>query len=102
MSNDMKTSKDRRPPPVLETREQSPGKRERALSLDLQPRRHGTELRSSDPYNTSGSFDRTKNWARVGKRGAARPPGAPTPPRGPHWPGASVPWWRLMRNSLFG
>lgn len=21
-----------------------------------------------DPYNTSGSFDRTKNWARVGKR----------------------------------
>jgi hypothetical protein len=24
--------------------------------------------RSSDPYNTSGSFDRTKNWARVGKR----------------------------------
>ena len=22
----------------------------------------------SDPYNTSGSFDRTRNWARVGKR----------------------------------
>jgi hypothetical protein len=22
----------------------------------------------SDPYNTSGSFDRKKNWARVGKR----------------------------------
>ena len=21
-----------------------------------------------DPYNTSGSFDRKKNWARVGKR----------------------------------
>jgi hypothetical protein len=24
--------------------------------------------RGSDPYNTSGSFDRKKNWARVGKR----------------------------------
>ena len=22
----------------------------------------------NDPYNTSGSFDRTKNWARIGKR----------------------------------
>jgi len=22
----------------------------------------------SDPYNTSGSFDRTKNWERIGKR----------------------------------
>jgi hypothetical protein len=22
----------------------------------------------SDPYNTSGGFDRTKNWTRVGKR----------------------------------
>jgi hypothetical protein len=23
---------------------------------------------NSDPYNTSGSFDRKKHWARVGKR----------------------------------
>jgi hypothetical protein len=23
---------------------------------------------SNDPYNTSGSFDRKKNWERVGKR----------------------------------
>jgi hypothetical protein len=21
-----------------------------------------------DPYNTSGSFDRTKNWSRIGRR----------------------------------
>ena len=68
MSNDMKTSNDRRRPPVPETREPSRGKRERALSLDLEPRSTETELRGSDPYNTSGSFDRTKNWARVGKR----------------------------------
>ena len=68
MSNDMKTSNERRRPPVLDTREQSRVKRGRALSLDLEPRKTETELRSSDPYNTSGSFDRTKNWARVGKR----------------------------------
>jgi hypothetical protein len=24
--------------------------------------------RGVDPYNTSGSFDRKKNWAKVGKR----------------------------------
>jgi hypothetical protein len=37
------------------------------LSLDTAPRK-AADQRSSDPYNTSGSFDRTKNWARVGKR----------------------------------
>jgi hypothetical protein len=26
------------------------------------------ENRGVDPYNTSGSFDRTRAWARVGKR----------------------------------
>jgi hypothetical protein len=26
------------------------------------------ENRGVDPYNTSGSFDRTRNWTRVGKR----------------------------------
>ncbi len=31
-------------------------------------RKQGNEPRGSDPYNTSGSFDRKKNWARVGKR----------------------------------
>ena len=68
MSNDIKNSNDRRGPPAFETREQSRVRRERALSLDLELHRTGTELRSSDPYNTSGSFDRTKNWSRVGKR----------------------------------
>jgi hypothetical protein len=67
MSNEIKNSNDRRWPPVLETREQSRVKRERALSLDMES--HQTQpTRSSDPYNTSGSFDRTKNWSRVGKR----------------------------------
>ncbi len=39
------------------------------LSLDLEPRKaDNRDQRNPDPYNTSGSFDRTKNWARVGKR----------------------------------
>jgi hypothetical protein len=68
MSNDIKNSNNRRGPPALETRERARVKRERALSLDMEPRLTETELRSSDPYNTSGSFDRTKNWSKVGKR----------------------------------
>jgi hypothetical protein len=68
MSNDIKSSSDRRGPPSLETREQARVRRERALSLATQSQGSQTELRSSDPYNTSGSFDRTKNWSRVGKR----------------------------------
>ncbi len=38
-----------------------------ALSLGDAPRKAANE-QGADPYNTSGSFDRTKNWARVGKR----------------------------------
>lgn len=38
------------------------------LSLDTELRKTASAVRSSDPYNTSGSFDRKKNWARVGKR----------------------------------
>jgi hypothetical protein len=68
MSNDVKNSNDRRGPPAFETREQARGRRERALSLDKAPHGNETALRGSDPYNTSGSFDRTKNWSRVGKR----------------------------------
>ncbi len=38
-----------------------------ALSLGDAPRKVAND-QGADPYNTSGSFDRTKNWARVGKR----------------------------------
>jgi hypothetical protein len=38
------------------------------LSVDVAPRKAANENRGFDPYNTSGSFDRTKNWMRVGKR----------------------------------
>jgi hypothetical protein len=38
------------------------------LSLDAESPKPMKPERNSDPYNTSGSFDRTKNWSRVGKR----------------------------------
>jgi hypothetical protein len=40
----------------------------RELSLDKAPRKAANEKLGFDPYNTSGSFDRKKNWMRVGKR----------------------------------
>jgi hypothetical protein len=67
MSNDIKDTNDRRGPPTFETREQARARRERALALEMEKHRSDT-ARGSDPYNTSGSFDRTKNWSRVGKR----------------------------------
>jgi hypothetical protein len=38
------------------------------LSMENAPPKTANEKRGFDPYNTSGSFDRKKNWARVGKR----------------------------------
>jgi hypothetical protein len=38
------------------------------LTLDHVPAKAANENRGFDPYNTSGSFDRKKNWTRVGKR----------------------------------
>jgi hypothetical protein len=39
------------------------------LSLvDTSRLRAANENRGVDPYNTSGSFDRKRNWTRVGKR----------------------------------
>jgi hypothetical protein len=39
-----------------------------ALSLDMGPKKVSYKEQGSDPYNTSGGFDRTKNWTRIGKR----------------------------------
>ena len=49
-------------------RELRQAKAARTLSLDAGPKKPSYKEQGSDPYNTSGSFDRTKNWARVGKR----------------------------------
>lgn len=38
------------------------------LSLNTAPAKAANEKHGFDPYNTSGSFDRKKNWAKVGKR----------------------------------
>lgn len=38
------------------------------LSLAIAPLKAMPQNHGSDPYNTSGSFDRKKNWTRVGKR----------------------------------
>ncbi len=38
------------------------------LSVSSAPLKAANEKRGVDPYNTSGSFDRKKNWARVGRR----------------------------------
>ena len=40
----------------------------RELKVDDAPVKAANEKRGFDPYNTTGSFDRKKNWMRVGKR----------------------------------
>jgi hypothetical protein len=52
----------------LDTGEPLPAQGKQTFSLDVVPRKTATDQRGSDPYNTSGSFDRKKHWARVGKR----------------------------------
>ena len=49
-------------------RELRQAKAARPLALDPSPKKPSCKEQGSDPYNTSGSFDRTKNWTRVGKR----------------------------------
>ena len=49
-------------------RELRQAKSARTLALDPGPKKPSYKEQGSDPYNTSGSFDRTKNWTRVGKR----------------------------------
>jgi hypothetical protein len=49
-------------------RELRRAKAAQALALDPNPKRPSYNEQGSDPYNSSGSFDRTKNWTRVGKR----------------------------------
>jgi hypothetical protein len=41
---------------------------DQGLTLSVEPVNGSGAPRGFDPYNTSGSFDRKKHWARVGKR----------------------------------
>jgi hypothetical protein len=38
------------------------------LRVISKPQKASKDSHGVDPYNTSGSFDRKKNWSRVGKR----------------------------------
>jgi len=38
------------------------------LAFSVEPVQGSGDSPGFDPYNTSGRFDRTKHWARVGKR----------------------------------
>jgi hypothetical protein len=49
-------------------RELRQAKAAQTLALESGPKKPSYKEQGSDPYNTSGSFDRTKNWTRVGKR----------------------------------
>jgi hypothetical protein len=42
--------------------------RARGLTLADAPGKSAKDSRGFDPYNTSGGFDRKKNWQRVGRR----------------------------------
>jgi hypothetical protein len=74
MASDPKTPGGRRTPSEPDTdfsygvRELRQANATKELSVDVAPRKAANENRGFDPYNTSGSFDRTKNWIRVGKR----------------------------------
>jgi hypothetical protein len=76
MSNGNNIRSDRDPKFSFGTRELREARRaearERAESRAVEERAHKTKKNDADtgfdPYNSSGSFDRRKNWERVGKR----------------------------------
>jgi hypothetical protein len=49
-------------------RELQQAKTAHTLAVDPGPKKVSYKEQGSDPYNTSGSFDRKKNWTRVGRR----------------------------------
>ena len=63
MANDGKSRND-----LLKLAQAASGTAAKPLELAGAQRKAANEARGFDPYNTSGSFDRKKNWSRVGKR----------------------------------
>jgi hypothetical protein len=68
MASDHKTRSDTDTSFSYGVRELRQAKLAQKLSVEIAPPKAATENRGFDPYNTSGSFDRKKNWMRVGKR----------------------------------
>jgi hypothetical protein len=68
MTSDDKTRNDPESTFSYGVRELRRAKAAPELSVASASLKAANEQRGFDPYNTSGSFDRKKNWARVGKR----------------------------------
>jgi hypothetical protein len=68
MASDHKTRSDTDTSFSYGARELRQAKLAQKLSVEIAPPKAANENRGFDPYNTSGSFDRKKNWMRVGKR----------------------------------
>jgi hypothetical protein len=68
MSSDHKTGNDPESKFSFGVREVRAAIVAQEFNADITPLKVVDEDRGVDPYNTSGSFDRKKNWARVGKR----------------------------------
>jgi hypothetical protein len=68
MASDHKTKGDTDTSFSYGLRELRQAKLAQKLSVEIAPPKAANENRGFDPYNTSGSFDRKKNWMRVGKR----------------------------------
>jgi hypothetical protein len=71
MTHDNNSAKDGGSNFSFGTRELRNAERSSALKLAQTTTKHNVKADDGggfDPYNTSGSFDRRKNWTRVGKR----------------------------------
>lgn len=68
MSSDYKTGNQADTTFSFGVRELRRARLEQELCVEAAPLKAVNENRGSDPYNTSGSFDRKKNWTRIGKR----------------------------------
>jgi hypothetical protein len=70
MANDNNSAKDGASKFSFGTRELRDAERSSALALAERTKGKvkADDGGGFDPYNTSGSFDRRKNWSRVGKR----------------------------------
>jgi hypothetical protein len=68
MTSDRKSGNDPESTFSFGVREMRQANVARELSVDDAPPKAANPKQGFDPYNTSGSFDRKKNWMRVGKR----------------------------------
>ena len=68
MANDDKTRDDPESSFSFGVNELQRARAAQDLRLEPAPAKAAAPKLGSDPYNSSGSFDRKNNWTRVGKR----------------------------------